>query len=147
MSTHTLSIPDLAKHLAALTGEQALDLLSSIEGLTAKATAHKTAMAAAEAERDAWVAKIVCGCGKPATVARYVRWEEARIRPGIATWRPTGVTGGIVASDADYESAPSSNDEDFKRFSGDLWAHCTEKDCDHAWTRVPGGYAAIVEWE
>jgi hypothetical protein len=143
----SLSLPDLAKQLASLTDAQALDLLSSIEGLTARAAAHKAAMAAAEAQRDAWATKIVCGCGKPATVARYVRWEEARIRPGIATWLPTGPTGGIVAHDSDYESPPSSRDEDLKRFSGDLWAHCTEKDCDHAWTRVLGGYAAIVEWE
>lgn len=145
MSNHTLSIPDLAKHLASLSGEQALDLLSSIEGLTAKATAHKTAMAAAEAQRDAWAPKMVCSCGEPATEATYVRWEIASIRLGIPTWRSDDrLAGGIIASASDFGDSPT-NDEDVKRIEGDLWVSCGKSEC--AWRRIPGGNAAIVGWE
>jgi hypothetical protein len=139
----SLSIPDLAKHLAALTGEQALDLLSSIEGLTARAAAHKAAMAAAEAQRDAWAPKVVCGCGEPATVCRYVRWEQASIRVGIAAWRREP-EGGIIANASDYEDAPS-NDADVTKVAGDLWVSCSKEEC--VWVRIPGGHDGIVGWE
>ena len=144
MASQTLSLPDLAKHLAALTGEQALDLLSSIEGLTARAAAHKAAMAAAEAQRDAWAPKVVCGCGEPATVCRYVRWEQASIRVGIQTWRSTGPTGGIIAAHSDCEDAPS-DDVDVEQVAGDLWVSCSKEEC--VWVRIPGGHDGIVGWE
>jgi hypothetical protein len=140
----SLSIPDLAKQLAALTDAQALDLLSSIEGLTARAAAHKTAMAAAEAERDAWAPRLVCGCGEPATVCRYVRWEQADIRLGIQTWRSTGPKGGIIATHSDCEDSPS-NDVDVEQVEGDLWVSCSKEEC--VWVRIPGGHAGIVGWE
>jgi hypothetical protein len=140
----SLSLPDLAKQLASLTDAQALDLLSSIEGLTARAAAHKAAMAAAEAQRDAWAPKVVCSCGEAATVARYVRWEQASIRLGIQTWRHTGPTGGVIVSVADYSDTPS-NDADVTKVAGDLWVSCAKPECP--WVRIPGGHDGIVDWE
>ena len=139
----SLSIPDLAQQLSALTNAQALDLLSTIEALTARAAAHKAAMAAAEAQRDAWAPKVVCSCGEAATVARYVRWEQASIRVGIAAWRREP-EGGIIATASDYEDAPS-NDEDVNRVAGDLWVSCSKEECP--WVRIPGGHDGIVGWE
>jgi hypothetical protein len=139
-----LSLPDIAKQLASLTDAQALELLSSIEGLTARAAAHKAAMITAEAQRDAWATKVVCGCGEPATVCRYVRWEQAHIRVGIATWQPKP-KGGIITSDSDYADAPS-NAPDVKKVGGDLWVSCGKNECP--WVRIPGGHDdGIAGWE
>ncbi len=140
----SLSIPDLAKQLAALTGEQALDLLSSIEGITAKATAHKAAMAAAEAQRDAWAAKMVCPCGKPATVSRHIAWEQASIRVGIQTWKDVP-TGGFVVSSNDLGDAPQTGSAAIDAALNDLWVSCEDIAC--GWTRIPGGRDGIVDWE
>jgi hypothetical protein len=144
MATPTLSIPDLAKHLAALTGEQALDLLSSIEGLTARAAAHKAAVVAAEAERDAWAPRLVCPCGEPATVSRHIAWETCGIRVGISTWRPV-LTGGFVMSNNDLGDAPQTGSAAIDAALHDLWVSCEKPEC--GWTRIPGGRDAIVEWE
>jgi len=139
----SLSIPDLAKQLSSLTNAQALDLLSTIEALTARAAAHKAAMAAAEAQRDAWAPKVVCSCGEAAMVARYVRWEQASIRVGISAWRKEP-EGGIIATASDYEDAPS-NDADVTKVAGDLWVSCSKEECP--WVRIPGGHDGIVGWE
>ena len=141
MSTDLTS---LAKQIAGLSDAQALDLLSSIEALTARAHAHKTAMAAAEAQRDAWAPRMVCGCGEPATVCRYIRWEQASVRVGIQTWRSTGPTGGIIAANSDYADAPT-NDVDVEQVAGDLWVSCSKEEC--VWVRIPGGHGGIVGWE
>ena len=140
----SLSIPDLAKQLAALTDAQALDLLSSIEGLTARAAAHKTAMAADEAQRDAWAAKMVCPCGKPATVSRHIAWETSSIRVGIQTWKDVP-TGGFVMSNNDLGDAPQTGSAAIDAGLRDLWVSCETPEC--GWTRIPSGRDGIVDWE
>jgi hypothetical protein len=140
----SLSIPDLAKHLASLTDAQALDLLSSIEGLTARAAAHKAAMAAAEAERDVWAPRLVCPCGEPATVSRHIVWETCNIRAGIQTWKSVP-TGGFVMSDTSIADAPQTGSAAIDKANRDLWVSCEKPEC--GWTRIPGGRDAVVDWE
>lgn len=138
-----VDLSTLAQQIAGLSDAQALDLLSSIEALTARAHAHKTAMAAAEAQRDAWAEQMFCrDCGQPATIAMQARWEVVSVRPGICT---VNTKGGLVASDADYASDPPSQDADVVSVSRDLWVSCGDDDC--AWVRIPDGRAAIVDWE
>lgn len=142
MSTDLTS---LAKQIAGLTDTQALDLLSSIEALTLRAHAHKAAMAAAEAQRDALAPLLVCPCGEPATVSRHIAWEACGIRPGVQTYKSTGPTGGFVMFNTDIGEAPQTGDAAIDAGLRDLWVSCEKPEC--GWTRIPGGRDAVVEWE
>jgi len=143
MSTDLTS---LAKQIAGLSDAQALDLLSSIEALAARAHAHKAAMAAAVIQRDAWAAKVMCSCGRAPVLGRRVQWEQVYVRIGVATGYASEPAGGLIVSGGEYDSPPHDAD-DVKTAARDLWVSCGENDCEHGWTRIPGGRDAIVEWE
>lgn len=146
MATPTVDLSTLAQQIAGLSDTQALDLLSSIEALTLRAHAHKAAMAAAEAQRDTWASKAMCPCGKPPILARHVQWEQISVRLGVDAGYAGDLAGGLIASEGEYESPPPDAD-DVKKAAGDLWVSCGENDCEHGWTRIPGGYDGIVGWE
>lgn len=139
-----IDLTSLAKQIADLNDAQACALLSSIEGLTARVVAYKANVVAAEAQRDAWAAKLTCpDCGEPATVARSVMWEQFLIRPGIEN-RSSCPLGGILGHDSN-PADPPSDDAGVRTVTDDLWVSCTKTGC--GWRRVSGGRAAIVGWE
>jgi len=139
-----IDLTSLAAQLTALSSDDAATLLDAISGLTERAQKAREERARAEAERDAWAPRLVCGCGEPATVCRYVRWEQADIRLGIQTWRSTGPKGGFIATHSDCGDSPS-NDVDVEQVEGDLWVSCSKEEC--VWVRIPGGHDGIVGWE
>jgi hypothetical protein len=134
-------IEDLATQLAKLTPAQALNLLSSIEALQAKANEARTLRAQAEAQRDEVLARCTCNCGKPATYGLYGEWRQMGLRPYVDT--NEGI-GGLESVDSEYADfgpdAESWVDED-------LFVHCGERDCKAGWRRVKGGQQnAIKNW-
>lgn len=144
MANPTVDLSTLAKQIAGLSDAQACDLLSSIEALTARANAHKAAMAAAEVQRDTWAPRLVCPCGEPATVSRHISWETAGIRLGIQTWKPVP-TGGFILSSNDIGDGPQTGDPALEAAMHDLWVSCDQPAC--GWTRIPGGRDAVVDWD
>lgn len=162
----------LAGQLAALTDEQALDLLDTLASLReradkareerARAEAEK---AAAEAERDACYPR--CACGKPATLVLHADWASATVTPGLGRPYVEGLDhkarplrGGMVALFCD-NGQPSplkasvgtlyyrDGDGAYHEIDLDgraLWVTCDHDDCGK-WAFVPDGFARIVDWE
>ena len=146
MATQTLSIPDLAKQLSSLTDAQALDLLSSIEGLTARAAAARAVRTRAEAERDARA--LTCDCGKPVARFRFLDCVEETVTLGTTTRRVNGeyvLKGGYVAQGDTWDGGqvvPST-----KPVFTTVWFSCEDRNCNQ-WIEIEGGSNThLAGWE
>jgi hypothetical protein len=137
-----MKVPDIAAALAALTPVQALDLLSSIEALQAKAEQARTLKAQAEAQRNEVLARCTCNCGEPAKFVRFAEWRQASLRPYVDLVRGTG---GLEGMNCEFADAGPGDVELW--VDVDMWVHCGERDCAAGWKRVPNGVRdAIKDW-
>jgi len=135
-------VQDIAAALAALTPAQALDLLSSIEALQAKAEQARVLRTQAEAQRDEVLARCTCNCGKPATFGLFAEWRQVSLRPHVDLARGAG---GLEGSDCEFADAGPGDVEAWVDM--DLWVNCGDNDCTAGWRRVPRGLRdAIKDW-
>jgi hypothetical protein len=132
-----MKVPDIAAALAALTPVQALDLLSSIEALKAKAEQARALKAQAEAQRDEVLARCTCNCGKPAEFGLFAEWRQASLSPYVNLLRGTG---GLEGNCCEFADA-GPGDEAW--VDVDLWVHCGKREC--SWKRVPNGVRDMIK--
>jgi hypothetical protein len=134
--SNDLKINDLAAQLAALSGDDALNLLDAIAAVNAKAEAARKekAKAEAEAERN----RVTCVCGNPVTLVRTVSYTQYDVSHGLHRRYSGELVGGYVADGdtSEYdETSPVGHADIDTLVKGTVFYSCGDGDCGE-WVRA-----------
>lgn len=139
-----LKIKDLAFQLAALSGDDALNLLDAIAVVTAKAEAARIERAEAEAEAER--NRVTCVCGNPVTLARMVSFTQVNVCHGLHRSYSGKLVGGYVVDGdtSEYDEAfPVGHADVDALISGTVFYSCGDGDC--GWVRADR--KSLVGWK